>query len=206
MNRLLSRLLAIGIALASFSLPGLTARAADTADNLQVLQLNPTGDWQTYQINFNSNSVGQDLEVGPLGLLVVNPVTKGNLTSSVIASGSAVSLVTATPKTVTSLTLGVGTWKVYGYIDYVLSAASTTLVQSGFGTTTNSFTNTLQAQDVSLNAANSLTTTSTTLTAATPWLQFTVTSGTQQVFMVAELTFSAGSATAYGSMFAVQSK
>lgn len=211
MNRLSRFLLASATLLAlacTFAPAG--AYAADTADNATINQDYPNGSGSTdsvpTHIVFSSNNAGQDITVLPSGLLGINPVVKGNLTATVVASGSAVSLVTATPKTVTSVTVGIGTWRVYGYIDYVLAAASTTLTQSGFGTTTNSFTNTLQAQDISTTAANTLTTATATLQAATPFLQFTVTSGTQQVFLVADQTFSAGTVTAYGTLFSQQVK
>lgn len=183
------------------------AHAADTADNAYILQLTPAGDQVPTTIVFNSNLAGQDLTVQSTGLLGVNPVTKGNITSSIIAAGSATSLTTATAKTVTSLTLGVGVWRIYGYVDYVLAGATTTTLQQGFGTTTNSFTNSLQAQDTNSTVEAGLTTATLTLTGqATPFQQITVTTGTQQVFMVADATFSAGTVTAYGSMYALQSK
>jgi len=53
---------------------------------------------------------------------------------------------------------------------------------------------------------NGFTTTSTTVTQATPWQQITVTSGTQTVYLVASCSFSAGTVTAYGSLFYKQLK
>lgn len=189
----------------SFAAP-LARAVADVADNAYILQLTPNGDQVPTTITFNSNQVNQDLIVSPTGALTIASVVKGNLTATTVASGSATSLTTATPKTITSVTLGVGTWRVYGYIDYLLASASTTLTQAGLSTTTNSFTNSLQAQDTSLNAANTLTTTTGTLTAATPFIQFTVASGTQVIYLVAEQTFSAGTVTAYGTLFSQQVK
>lgn len=185
----------------------LVSRAADTADNAYILQLTPAGDQVPTTIIFNSNLAGQDLTVQSTGLLGINAVTKGNITSSVIAAGSATSLTTATTKTITSLTLGVGIWRVYGYVDYVLAGATTTVFQHGFATTTNTFTNTLQAQDTNTTVESGFTTATQTVTGQpTPFQQITVASGTQQVFMVANATFSAGTVTAYGSMFALQAK
>lgn len=204
MKTLRTSLLALSAVLLACAAP--IARAADIADNAYILQLTPAGDQVPTTVTFNSNLASQDLIVGSNGALTISPVIKGNLTATTLASGSATSLVTATPKTITSVTLGVGTWQVYGYVDYILASASTTLTQAGFGTTTNSFTNTLQAQDTSLTSANALTTTSGTLTSATPWLQFTVTSGTQTLYLVAEQTFSAGTVTAYGTLFSKQLK
>lgn len=200
-----SSLVSLSVLLLASSAPLL--QAADTADNAYILQLTPAGDQVPTTIVFNSNLAGQDLTVQSTGLLGINPVTKGNITSSVIAAGSATSLTTATTKTVTSLTLGVGIWRVYGYVDYVLAGATTTVFQHGFATTTNTFTNSLQAQDTNTTVESGFTTATQTVTAQpTPFQQITVLSGTQQIFMVANATFSAGTVTAYGSMYALQSK
>lgn len=200
-----SSLVSLSVLLLASAAPLL--RAADTADNAYILQLTPAGDQVPTTIIFNSNLAGQDLTVQSTGLLGINPVTKGNITSSVIAAGSATSLTTATTKTVTSLTLGVGVWRVYGYVDYVLAGATTTVFQHGFATTTNTFTNSLQAQDTNTTVESGFTTATQTVTAQpTPFQQITVLSGTQQIFMVANATFSAGTVTAYGSMYALQSK
>jgi|HubBroStandDraft_3_1064219.scaffolds.fasta_scaffold01327_7 hypothetical protein len=187
---------------------GLSAAAsAQTVTNLRIEAQNSNGDFIPITVPSSSAQGGQDITINATtGQPQVNPIIKGNVTSSVIASGSAVSLTTATAKNVTSLTLGVGTWRLYGYVDYVLASATSTLFQQGFGTTTNSFTNSLQAQDTNLLDVSPLTTTSVTLTKATPWQQITVSSGTQTVYMVAEATFSAGTVTAYGSFNALQVK
>jgi hypothetical protein len=205
MKNFLSLLISLVVAL-FFSLAPSGARAADTADNAQILQLTPNGDWVLQTINFNSSSAGQDLTVQSTGLLGVNSVVKGNLGSSVIVSGSAVSLTTATAATITSHSFGVGTWRVYGYVDSVLASATSTTLTTALSTTTNSLTNSLQSQDTSLTAANALTTTSVTLTTATPFLQFTVASGTQTVYLVEQNAFSAGTETAYGTLFWQQVK
>jgi hypothetical protein len=175
--------------------------AADTADNAQILQLTPNGDWVPTQIVFNSASVGQDITIQSTGLLGVNPVTKGTVLSSVLVSGSATSLTTATPKDITTLSLTAGTWRLYGYVDYILASATTTVQQSGLGTTANTFS----TQDTSLTAASTTTTASLTLTQATPYIQVTIASTT--VFhLVASITFSAGTVTGYGSLLAQQIK
>lgn len=212
MNNKLSRprFSLIGLALAIFA-AGAGAPQASAQPNLpytqvQFQEMNQNGDFVPYNVPINAGQLNQDFIILANGLVGVNPIARAGLSSSVIASGSAVSLTTATPKTITSVTFGVGTWRIYGYIDYVLASATTTLTQSGFGTTTNSFTNTLQAQDTALTASNPLTTTSATLTAATPWLQFTVATGTQTVYLVAQQTFSAGTVTAYGTLFYSQLK
>lgn len=208
----LSRFFSAALALSALSLALAPCRAlaVDAADNAYISQDYPDGAGGTNkvgtQVVFNSNQVNQDIVVGANGKLTINAVTKGNLSSVVVVSGSAVSLVTATPKTVTSFAFPVGTWQVYGYVDYVTTSATTTLFQQGTATTTNSFTNTLQAQDTFLADWNPMTTTSATLVKAIPFIQFTVTSGTTSVFLVGQATFSAGSATAYGTLFYRQLK
>lgn len=205
MKKFLSLLISVAIALFA-SLAPYGARAADTVDNAQINQLTPNGDWVPTQLNFTSNNAGQDITVQSTGLLAVNPIVRGNIGSSVIASGSAVSVTTATAVTITSHAFGVGTWRVYGYVDSVLASATSTTLTTALSTTTNSLTNSLQAQDTSLTAANALTTTSVTLTTATPFLQFTVTSGTQTIYLVEQNAFSAGTETAYGTLFWQQVK
>lgn len=206
MRKFLSRFPLISVLL--IGLAPFCACAQDLADNAWITQDYPDGAGGTNQVPthvvFNSNQAGNDFYVTGTGKVSVHSFTSGNLTSSVVLVANTTSLTTATPKTITSLTLGVGTWRIYGYVDYVLASASTTLFQQGFATTTNSFTNSLQVQDTSLNSANALTTTSTTLTGATPFNQVVVSTGTQQIFLVAEATFSAGTVTGYGSMYAIQ--
>ena len=100
-----------------------------------------------------------------------------------------------------------GTWKIYGYVDFALAAATTTIIEQGLATTTNSFTNSLQTQDTSQTLPAAQTTATITLTGQpTPLIQITVASGTQVIYLVAQATFSAGAVTAYGSLYATQTK
>jgi len=205
MQKLFTSLAALAFAFAVLLPVAVQAQAPYT--NGVFYEFNSNGDLVPVKVPFNgTNNVSQDFIVTSNGTIAVNTITKGNVTQSIIASGSAVSLTTATAKNVTSLTLGVGTWRLYGYIDYVLASATSTVIQSGFGTTTNSFTLAGQAQDNALIAGQAFTTTSITLTQATPWVQVTVASGTTTFYMVGEATFSAGTVTAYGTMNAVQVK
>lgn len=78
---------------------------------------------------------------GLVGTTLANNANAGSIgevVSSTIAVGSAVSMVTATPKTVTSVSLTAGDWECYGIVD--LSGTGTTTVlssTSGIGGTTN---------------------------------------------------------------------
>lgn len=205
MRKLLTSLLLPVIALLGFSSSSAQAQTNTPYTITQFYQFNSNGDLVPVNIPTPASTLGQDFIVGANGVATVNPVVKGNISSSVIASGSAVSLTTATAKNITSLSLTAGTWQLYGYIDYVTASATTTLMQEGFGTTTNSFTFTGQAQDNALALIQPLTTTSITLTIPTPVVQVTLAS-TTTVYMVGEATFSAGSVTAYGTFFAKQIK
>lgn len=204
-------LLALSVSVLALGLEPQLARAADAADNAYIPQDYPDGAGGTNQVPtqivFNSNQVGQDIVVLPGGKLGIRTVITANLSSVALASGSATSLTTATPKTIAQTpALGVGTWRIYGYVDSVLASATSTTMQTGIATTTNSFTNSFQAQDTSLASANALTTTSTTLTTPTPFLQVTITSGTQVFFLVEQNAFSAGTETGYGTIFYQQLK
>lgn len=62
----------------------------------------------------------------------------GEIITSVLASGSAVSLTTATAKTVTSISLTAGDWDVTGMVDFHPGATTTgSYFQAGISTTTN---------------------------------------------------------------------
>lgn len=177
------------------------ARAADLADNAYITQLTAAGDRVGQFVQFNSNQAGQALVVGSQGVVVVSPAAGITPQTSTLASGSATSLTTATPKDIATITLAAGTWRLYGYVDYVLASATTTVQQAGIGTAANTF----GGQDTSLTAASTTTTASLTLTSATPWVQVSPAASTTY-HLVASATFSAGTVTGYGSLNAVQVK
>lgn len=200
MKLLRSSLLGALGALLACSVP-LVSRAADTADNAYITQLTPAGDRVGQLVQFNSNQAGQALVVGPAGVVVVSPSAGITPQSTVLASGSATSLVTATAKDIATITLAAGTWRIYGYVDFALAGATSTLQQAGIGTAANTF----GGQDTSLTAASSTTTATVTLTSATPWVQVSPAASTTY-HLVASATFSAGTITGYGTVNAVQVK
>lgn len=177
------------------------AAAADLADNAYITQLTPAGDRVGQLVVFNSNQAGQALVVGSQGAVVVSPSAGITPQSVVLASGSATSLVTATAKDIATITLAAGTWRIYGYVDFALASATSTVQQAGIGTAANTF----GGQDTSLTAASTTTTATVTLTSATPWVQVSPTTSTTY-HLVASATFSAGTVTGYGTVNAIQVK
>jgi hypothetical protein len=157
---------------------------------------------------FNSSATGNSLQVGGIALSVGNypaEVTSGNAAAgnvgeyveSVVASGSAVSLVNATAKTITSIPLAAGDWEVSGNISFVTAATtSVTFLYSGVSTTTNT-------QDITNGRTNVLGMNATVPTAGTSWslpfgpVRFSL-SGATTVYLVATGFFTASTLTAYG--------
>lgn len=115
--------------------------------------------------------------------------------SSLLASGSAVSLTTATPATVTSLSLAAGEWDVTGVIDYVLTGATATAFKSGSNTVAATF----GSQDTFVNIPLATTTLSDTFGHVLPTTRF-VLSLASTIYLVAQATFSAGTVAAYGTL------
>lgn len=122
----------------------------------------------------------------------------GQIIKSVVASGSAVSLTTATPKTVTSIQLPAGIWEVMGVTDFVLSAATTTNFTAGFSQVTDTLGTT---QDSSMSSIILATLLSDSQSIAIPVQSITVPIGkVTTVYMIGQCTFSAGTVTAYGTL------
>lgn len=129
----------------------------------------------------------------------------GEFVTATIASGAAVSLVTATAKNVTSIALTPGDWDIDGTIDY-LPAATTSITQlnSSVSLTTNTLgtqpggsglatdptaTQSMPAQVPGANV-NALTSPSTRLSVA----------ANTTVYLVAQATFTVSTLTAYGTL------
>ena len=118
-----------------------------------------------------------------------------NLLSSVVASGAAVSLTTATTADITSLSLPAGIWDVSGAVDYIANAATViTSMQQGSSTVSA----TMGAQDtfsmrtlgstVAVNQVNVIPTTRYNLSATTT------------IFLVANAVFSVSTLAAFGTL------
>jgi len=130
-------------------------------------------------------------------------VTAGILTntSATLASGSAVSLVTATAKTVTSISLAAGTWDVSGVVDFSLAGTTSVLGASNYISGISTTTNTLGGQDTYLNRPLIVTTSTGTINSDAPRQRLTLAS-TTTVYLIAQATFSAGTVSAYGTITA----
>lgn len=115
-----------------------------------------------------------------------------------VVQGSAAALTTATPLTVTSITLTAGEW-VIDAIGCLTGASTGTVFDVGVSTTTNSFTGTIlgntrvQTPTVSLTGADA--------SLMIPGMRVTI-SGTTTYYLVVQETFTIGSPAAYGRISA----
>jgi len=126
----------------------------------------------------------------------------GQPLSSLIPSGSAVSLTTGTPANVTSVALTAGDWDVSGSVDYVASTASiavSAVWESGINTTTATLPT--DGTEVFYATPAVIATTSFKTSLVIPRKIINVSAGTT-VYLVTEATFTAGTVTAYGSITA----
>lgn len=127
----------------------------------------------------------------------------GEFVTATVASGSAVVLSTNTGKSVTSISLGAGDWDVSGVINYILTGVTGTLFQSGVSLTDN----TLPTQaggsglgtDGVVNVPLVTTTLSATFGSAISPVRVSI-AATTTIYLVAQETFSLGSATAFGTI------
>ena len=132
------------------------------------------------------------------GTTTNNNATAGDLgeyIESQLASGSATSLNTATPKNVTSISLTAGDWDVTGVIDYVLGTTTATDFKGGSSSTSATF----GPQDSFINMESKSTGLTDTFSYNIPTVRFLLNS-TTTVYLVAQATFSAGTVDAYGTI------
>lgn len=131
-----------------------------------------------------------------VGTATNNNAVAGNIgeyVESNIASGSAVSLTTATSANVTSISLTAGDWDVVGIVNYSMTGATTANFSSGANSTSatlggeNTFTYTPFASAGLTDQLGNL----------IPTRRFSL-SGTTTIYLVGNATFSVGSASAYG--------
>ncbi|MGA7675145.1 MAG: DUF2793 domain-containing protein [Rhizomicrobium sp.] len=124
----------------------------------------------------------------------------GEYVVSTIASGSAVSLTTATTANVTSIALTAGDWDVTGLVEFIAASATVAAnapIYAGLGSTSATLTDT----QYSLMRAGAMTTTS-----YSPWnsidapiVRLSLTA-TTTIYLQAQATFTAGTMTAYGTI------
>ena len=121
----------------------------------------------------------------------------GETISNAIASGSAVSLTTATTANVTSVSLTAGDWDVAGNVNFSASGATVTGAKAGLSSTSA----TVPSDGTECYSAAQLTTATATDTISVPRKRFSL-SGTTTIYLPAQATFSAGSVGAFGSITA----
>lgn len=117
----------------------------------------------------------------------------GEYVESKVASGSAVSLTTATSTNITSISLTAGDWDVTGNINYIGASATITGKISGISSTSA----TLPTDGTEVYSGVNVTLLNNTdgTTLATKRISI---SGTTTVYLVGQTTFSAGTVTAFG--------
>jgi hypothetical protein len=119
----------------------------------------------------------------------------GEYISSVIPLGAAVSLLTATSKNITSITLGAGDWDVRGAVFFLPNGTTTiSKLRAGMSTTTGNLPNGPEAY-YETNATLSV---GLLETAAIGSIRFSNPGGVTAYYLVAEATFGVSTMNAYG--------
>jgi len=119
----------------------------------------------------------------------------GEVISSTLASGSAVSLTTATPANITNVSLTAGDWNCWAVADYTLTGATASDFKAGLSATSATF----GAQDSFIEFPIVTTLLSGSMTAPSPAQRISLASTTTE-YLVGQETFSAGSVSAYGTL------
>lgn len=120
----------------------------------------------------------------------------GEIITSTVTSGAALSLSNATAKTIASILLTAGDWDVTGVVDYVASGATTSDFKSGSSNTNNTF----GSQDSFVNLPLIATTLSDTIGHPIPLFRYSISTGNVSTYLIGQANFSLGSATAYGTI------
>lgn len=119
----------------------------------------------------------------------------GEFSTAQLVSGSAVSLTTATPTNITSLSLTAGDWQCWGVVDYVATGATTTAFKSGLSSTSATF----GGQDTFQNMPLIATALSDTFGHSVAPVRFSL-SATTTVYLIGQATFSVGTGAGYGTL------
>ena len=121
----------------------------------------------------------------------------GEVVSSLVATGSAVSLTTVTTANVTSISLTAGDWDVEGNVNWNFTSTTTTASSAGISTTSA----TLPTDGSEVANGSRLTTTTDIAGSTLPRKRVNV-SGTTTVYLVTQVAFTAGTTAAWGSITA----
>jgi hypothetical protein len=127
----------------------------------------------------------------------------GEFVTSTLASGSAVTLTTATSANITSISLTAGDWDVFGSTAFILTAATSTFGNLGYIGGISTTSNTLGTQDTYFNYPVDLTTKTGSFNFSNPQVRISIAS-TTTVYLVGQATFSTGgtSVKAFGTISA----
>lgn len=145
-----------------------------------------------------------DLDIPNLANLIRASLQSQCVTAT-LASGSAISLTTATTANLTSMTLPPGTYLVWATADFNLTAASTTVQEVGISLTSATLPSQaggsgLGPDPLAINRIPLTTVTGVLNDIVAPTTL--VLTATTTVYLVVQATFSAGTITAYGTMVA----
>jgi hypothetical protein len=170
----------------------------DTTDILINKTLDSAGTGNVLKVSGVTVSAGQYPGETTTGNATAGNV--GEYVNSDVPSGSAVSLVTATAKTVTSISLPAGDWDVQGKVGFGGNAATTVTRQvASLSATNNTLDNTNDRITRTVLSGTPFATDDTSL--LTPTSRFQVASpGPATVFLVAFSAFGVNTATAYGEI------
>jgi hypothetical protein len=137
---------------------------------------------------------------GIIGTITNDSADAGDLgehVSSLVASGSAVSLTTDTPANITSISLTAGDWSVGGMVNYTETSATVSARSAGISTTTATVPS--DGSEGYCGVQSTLTSEKNTITLSSKRISL---SATTTVYLVGSATFSAGTCSAFGNITA----
>lgn len=153
-----------------------------------------------YGVGFNAGGI--------IGSSTNDSATAGNIgefKTTTVAAASAIAAANSTvSKNVTSVSLTAGDWMVTGTCDIVMTGLTMSVNQCGLGTTTDTLASQAGGSGIGTDPLSIITATNgTTLTGTTsssaPMTRVSI-AATTTIYLVANLTYSAGSATQYGTI------
>lgn len=172
-----------------------------TPNNVEKARLYVSGGLSVGSANIATDpGAGNLLATGLVGTATNNSASAGNvgeIISSLIATGSAVSLTTATGANVTTISLTAGDWDVEGNVNFNLTGATATAFSAGISLTTATV-----PTDGSEVASGVVTTAITGVNGITLPRKRVSIAGTTTVYLVAKSTFTLGTETAFGAITA----